>query len=166
MTAAPLATPAPAKSWLWPNAIYALIAMNLIVVGITIYAANRDPSFAVEPDYDTKALEWNKTAAQIATNQRLGWTLSVESWPARGNPKLTVRLADSIGRPLGGARVELTAFSSLRSGERRSSTLTAAEPGLYAGELPIDRAGLWEFRFTVHRGPETFTRTLEQEIAG
>ncbi|MCC6675834.1 MAG: FixH family protein [Phycisphaerales bacterium] len=170
MSSTVLTTPAVAperKSWLWPNAVYALIGMNLIVVAVTIYAANRDPSFAVEPNYDTKALEWNKTAAQIEANQRLGWTLAVENWPvARGGQNLTIRLTDSVGRPLEGATVELTAFASVRASTRLTATLIPSGPGVYTGPLPIGRSGLWEFRFTVKRGPETFTRSIEQEIAG
>lgn len=169
MNSATLTTPAAPerKSWLWPNAVYALIGMNLIVVAVTVYAANHDPSFAVEPDYDTKALEWNKTAAQIASNQKLGWTLAVDNWPAaRSGQNLTIRLTDSVGRPLEGAAVELTAFASIRASTRLKATLAPAGPGVYTGPLAIGRSGLWEFRFIVKRGPDTYTRSLEQEIAG
>lgn len=156
----------PRKSWLWPNLVYALIGMNLIVVAVTVYAANKDPSFAVEPDYDVKALEWNKTAAQIAANQKLGWTLDVERWPGPGQPGMSIRLKDSIGRPLEGAEVELTAFASVRASQRLGATLAAAGPGVYTGPLTVSRAGVWEFRFTVRRGPDTFTRTIERELTG
>lgn len=171
MTTTVLTSPAPAaperRSWLWPNLLYGLIGMNLVVVGVTVYAANRDPSFAVEPNYDTKALEWNKVAAQIASNQKLGWTLDVDRWPAtRTSEPITIRLSDSVGRPPEGATVELTAFASIRASARLSVTLTPAGPGVYSAVLPVQRSGLWEFRFKVDRGPDTFTRSFEKEIAG
>lgn len=51
---------------LWPGMIFALLGLNACVVGVTLYLAHSDRSFAVEPEYDRKALAWQETAEQQA----------------------------------------------------------------------------------------------------
>ena len=48
---------------LFPGIVFGLLTTNMIVVGITLYLAHSDRSFAVEPAYDQRALSWDEQAA-------------------------------------------------------------------------------------------------------
>lgn len=139
----------------WPGMIFVLLGLNFLVVGGTIFAASyRKGTFAVEANYDVKALHWDDTAQQLATNKELGWTLTVIS-SARG--RVVISLADSLARPLDGAEVSVTAFHHAAAANRLTTTLAAIENGEYSGVLDLSKPGLWQLQFIVKRGPVIFT---------
>ena len=153
------------RGWYWPVGLAALLVgsagANIALVVIT----SRDASFAVEPNYYAKALAWDETMAQQARNEALGWSLGLCVEPAgeRGRVTVAVRLTDSAGVPLEGARIAIEALHNARANQ----VLTAAlEPrGLdYAAAMPLARPGLWEFRARVTRGPDVFTATLMRDV--
>jgi nitrogen fixation protein FixH len=129
--------------------------------------ANRDASFAVEPDYYRKAVEWDRTMAQAARNAELGWTVSARLEPGAGDrARLVTLVRDRAGAPLTGAAVVVEAFPSARAREIASVALEpTGDAGVHAGLLPSSRPGLWELRLRVTRGAEVFTRTLSQDLA-
>ena len=142
----------------WPAVVIGLIGTNVLIVGVTVFAATaRSGSFAVESDYDRKALHWDDTAKQIENNLRLGWTVKVDS---ASEGKLQVSLTDRQRRALEAATVSVEAFHHAHARDKFIATLTAVAPGEYAATLPIENPGLWEFRFVVTRGPETFTQSV------
>jgi nitrogen fixation protein FixH len=152
------------RSRLWPGMIFGLIGLNFFVVGVTVYAASaRRASFAVEPDYDRKALHWEESTRQAARNAELGWNISVERI---GDGKLAVGLLDKAGKVIKGAGIEVEAFHHARAGKRLSVSLSQAADGNYEGDLAVDIPGLWDFRFTVRHEKETFTATLTRAIMG
>ena len=51
------------KAWFWPAVVIALLLLQLIICLITIYFANSDPSFIVEPNYYSRAQDWDQTNA-------------------------------------------------------------------------------------------------------
>lgn len=143
---------------LWPGMIFVLIGINVGVVAVTIYAATSDRSFAVEPGYDAKALAWDQVAAQRRENARLGWKVTVE--PAADGKSALIRIVDGAGRAVEGAAVEVTAFASVRAGERQQKWADPSEgdgPGAYRAGVELTRPGLWVFRVTARRGPAVFT---------
>ena len=153
----------PRKFKMWPGLVFVLIGTNFCVVGVTVYAANfRHASFSVVPDYDRTALHWDDTARQGRHNADLGWVVRVDSTD-HGN--LSVSLLDKQGQPLDAASIQVEAFHHAHARNKATVTLAAAEPGQYSGPAAIDIPGLWEFRFTVHRGPETFTHSLTRLIS-
>lgn len=156
-----------ARGWHWPVLMVALLVGGAGVNIAFMIVANRDPSFAVEPDYYRKALEWDQTMAQEARNAELGWTISARLGPAGvGAGRLVATIRDRAGALLGGATVTVEAFPSARA--REIATLALAptgEAGVYAATLPSGRPGLWELRMRVSRGGEVFTRTLSQDLA-
>ncbi len=130
---------------------------------MTVYAANfRHSSFVVETDYDRKALHWEDTARQLRHNAELGWRLQIDS-TTKG--LLRVSLSDTQGHPLEGATVSVEAFHHAHARSKSVATLAAADPGQYTAPASIDTPGLWEFRFTVNRGPDTFTQSLTRLVA-
>jgi len=156
-----------ARGWYWPVVIVVLLVGSAGAnIGFMI-VANRDASFAVEPDYYRKAVEWDRAMAQEARNTELGWTVSARLEPtAADRARLVAAVRDRAGAALTGADVRVEAFPSARAREIAS---VALEPGggagVYTGLLPSARPGLWELRVQVTRGAEVFTRTLSQDLA-
>ena len=156
-----------ARGWAWPVAIVALLVGSAGAnIGFMI-VANRDASFAVEPDYYRKAVEWDRAMAQEARNTELGWTVSARFEPAdAGRARLVTLVRDRAGAALTGATVLVEAFPSARAREITSVALEPARgAGVYTGILPSARPGLWELRARVTRDGEVFTRTLSLDLA-
>ncbi len=151
------------KTRLWPGMIFALIGLNFCVVGLTVVAARaRHSSFAVEADYDRKALHWEDTARQRTHNAELGWTVRVDR--VEGG-RLAVAILDKSGAAISGASVNVEAFHHARAGTR-IETLLGETPNGYEGAVAIDLPGLWELRFTVRHGTDTFTAALTRAMTG
>ena len=156
------------KGWYWP-----LVVIGLLVGGAGanvgfMLVATGDASFAVEPDYYRKALDWDRTMAQEARNAELGWSVSarLERAGRADDARLVARVTDRAGAPVGGARVAVEAFASARASQIVSATLDPRGDGIYATSLPSGRPGLWELRLRVTRGAEVFTRTISQDLPG
>jgi len=161
---AALSAPARRAARRWILIPIGLIVGQMSIVGAMMYIATSDPSFAVEPDYYEKALAWDATAAQREVNGRLAWQASVQlAAGEQGGSELVVRLTNSEGVALDGAAVKAEIFANTRSRDRAILTLTARGDGTYAAPAVVNRAGLWECRLVVQRGPETFTSSAQLE---
>jgi nitrogen fixation protein FixH len=157
------------KGWYWPFLVVGLLAAG---VGGNIYFLARaigDPSFAVEPDYYAKGVDWNAHQAQARANAELGWIVTLEVAPAElatGRARLVAKLTDRDGRSVPGAAVVLEAFHNARAADVLTATLAETPEHSYTAEVPIVRPGLWEFRVAATRGSETFTAVLDQDAPG
>lgn len=153
------------RGQLWPWAMAALlgatVAGNIWVMRI----AGADPSFAIEPDYYRKAVDWDSTRAQASRNAGLGWVLEARLQPpdARGQATLTARLVDAGGRPVSDATLRVEATHNARATEILAADLAPTGTGDYAATLPATRRGLWELRFEARRGEDRFTATLRTD---
>lgn len=158
----------PRSSWGWPLGLaMALVASAALNVGFAI-VASRDASFAVEPDYYRKGLEWDRTMAQEDANRALGWVLALRAEPAAdpGRLRLVAILRDRAGAPVSGALVTLEARHGARAADIVRGTLAEAAGDRYAADLPLRRAGLWELRLTARRGGEVFTQRIATDLPG
>jgi nitrogen fixation protein FixH len=149
------------KGSLWPWMIGAALAVQVVSSLVVVAVATRDASYAVEEDYYQKAIDWDSKRAQDRANAELGWALdydlSAPSLPGE-RPQLEVRLRDRDGAPIDGAAVELEAFPNIDSGSIiRLQLADSGEGGTYSAGPDMRRDGLWEMRFTVTRGADTFT---------
>jgi nitrogen fixation protein FixH len=158
-------TTAASRAWLWPLGLALALALSAGGNVLFMVLANRDASFAVEPDYYQKALDWDRTMAQEAANRALGWTARVEGATATaGGRRLTLRLLEGDGRGLDGAVVTVEALHGARAAEIVRGRLDGVGEGRYAAELPLARAGLWELRLRAERGDRVFTQRLAAEL--
>jgi nitrogen fixation protein FixH len=158
---------AAARGWLWPLGLGLALALSAGSNILFMVLANRDASFAVEPDYYRKALEWDRTMAQEAANRALGWRVSVEAAMAgTQGRRLTLRLVDRDGRGVDGAIVSVEALHGARAADVVSGRLSGEGQGRYAAELPLARAGLWELRVRAERGGQIFTQRISAELGG
>lgn len=155
-------SPTQRRFWPWPGMIFALLAANVAIVTTTMVLATSDESFAVEPGYDRKAINWDQVAAQRARNAELGWRVIVGPAPA-GSP-IVARLLNAAGQPISGARVEVVAFHNAHAGNRLDTVLEQLDPGLYRSIEALMRPGSWELRCTVHAAGETYTQTVPHVV--
>ena len=150
---------------LFPGMVFVLLGFNGCMVATTLYLANSDRSFAVEPEYDRKALAWDQTAAQRARSRELNWgvELQVGGVGVLGR-YLALRLSDSKGGPVHGATVSMVAFHSARAAQRYSLDFKEQSEGEYVASIPVERPGLWHFELLARSGTDMFTGTLERSI--
>jgi nitrogen fixation protein FixH len=149
----------------FPAIIFGLLGTNAAIVAVTVYLAHSDPSFAVEPDYYQKALKWDQAVQERTRSRALGWTAQIEL----GGTGVTGRhvrlmLRDQAGKAVAGAQVRVTAFSALRAADRWTAEGREVEPGAYAFDLPIGRAGRWEFDLRATRGESSFSELRALDV--
>lgn len=144
----------------WPLFIVGLILAQFSAAGALIWFAVTDPTFAVEPNYYQKALKWDDTARQLASNRALGWkpTLEFADHSQGGARSTRLQLTDAGENLIEAAQVSVETFFHAAAGHRVTTNLPwNAEQRAYVGTLPIDRGGVWEMRFNVVRGADRFT---------
>ena len=149
----------------WPIGITTVLAATVVANIWVMRVASDDPSFAIEPDYYRKAIEWDSTLAQARQDSILGWRLTpnLQVVDATGKTRLSATLTDSTGAPISGAVVKVAALPVARANEVHEVTLAAAGAGEYAAQLDSRREGRWELRFDVRAGSIRFTEVARVE---
>jgi len=129
--------------------------------------AVRDPHFATEADYYQKAMHWDRTQAQAATNQRLGYALkgpALLKLDERGQATLELALSDGLGRQVRGAQLVGQAFANAYSGELVSLVFSEQSAGVYVTKLSARHTGLWVFRIAGQSGADHFTADVRADL--
>jgi hypothetical protein len=133
-----------------------------------LFVSWNHPSLTADKDYYQRAVGYDDVKAQEARNLALGWTLNLDLTrmvhAGVRETRVGLQLADNAGLPLDGAQVTVEAFHLARAGERYRGELPELSEGRYETFLPLRRVGIWEFRFVIRRGDDTFTATLEREF--
>ena len=155
------------QAYFWPVFIVTLLSAQVLLLSGMVYIATSDRSFAVEPDYYQKGLNWDDIAAQQRRNTKLGWKLSLEFGDPTGpldERELRCTLVDRDGVPMEGAFIDMIAFPHARGTERELAMLEPEGDGVYVTPMRFQRKGLWEFRFVVRRDPEIFTHVERMDV--
>ncbi|MBX3174423.1 MAG: FixH family protein [Gemmatimonadaceae bacterium] len=152
------------RGWQWPVLITASLLFTVGVNVVMLFAAGADPNgTVVEPEYYRKAVEWDRTMAQRATSDALGWQAEVAMGSSSPDGRrVTVKLRDASGAPVTGADVRVTLIHNLEAAHPLQSALTA-RAGEYSAELAATRAGRWEVRVEARRGQARFYHTTHVE---
>ena len=151
----------------WALVPVALLLASAIGVGSMAIIAVRDPHFATEPDYYQRAIRWDQTQAQAATNQRLAYVVALPAlieFDQRGHATLELTLGDSLGQPVIGAQLAGDAFANAYSGKLVGVVFQEQSPGRYQAKLTVNHSGQWVFRVVGHRGGERFTADLRADL--
>jgi len=152
--------------WVWIGIVVGLLGMSLAIhTALLIFSLN-DPSFAVEPDYERKAAQWDETQRRLAASRALGWTVDLSTAPAdqAGEVDVTLHLFDRYGKPVREADVTLQTFHVARAGQIVSGELEPVGDGVYGARLPLRRSGIWEFRLSVTHGDELYVDTIRKSV--
>jgi len=142
----------------WPVIIAGALGLHVLAMMVMVSFATSNDSYAVEPDYYRKALNWDDKRAQDHRNNELGWQLTFAVKPVDPgiDPTLRVDLVDEHDTPIYEARVEVEAFSNIRRDVVHHATVAPSNEG-YEVSMPMHGNGRWEFRFVVTRGDDVFT---------
>jgi hypothetical protein len=149
----------------WPFVPAGLLVASLGGLVSMALIASDDPGFALERDYYRKAVGYDREIAQRAENARLAWDIELAE-PAlgqHGRAQIAARVRSGT-EALSGAHVRVQAIYNASANRILDARLEPGAPGEYRAELPLERAGLWEFRFTVERGSERFTQSLRLDV--
>lgn len=150
--------------WPFPGLVFALLAMSMTIVVVTITLASNDPSFGVEEDYYAKAIAWDQTAEQMRLNEELGWESTVEFSPEldpHGKRVVTVLIRDRQGQPISADAVHAFAFHHARRANPVEFDLVPIAPGRYSAAADVIRDGVWTVRLRVESNGTVFTSTNE-----
>lgn len=155
------------KGWIWPFAIAIVLLVSAGSNIVIMLVARSDKSFAIEPDYYQKALDWDDVMAQEERNISLGWHVDARvdlgSGPDSG--RVVVTLTDSLGEPLQRASVDAVALHNARAAVRMGATLSEEGPGVYSASIAADKAGLWDVIITAQKGPDRFVQTVRVDAS-
>jgi nitrogen fixation protein FixH len=137
----------------WPVGVAVILGLTVAANLWVMRVANSDPSFAIEPDYYKKAVNFDSTMAQERANVTLGWGVATQFAPIGDgtHTRLTVTLRDAAAGPLTGARVAIMTRFNARANDTLTAVLTEDAPGRYTAALPIAHAGEWEVRVDATR---------------
>jgi nitrogen fixation protein FixH len=148
----------------WPIGVAAILAATVAANIWLVVVANNDPSFAIEPNYYQKGVQWDSTLAQSERNRALGWRLdpSLATYTQRDGALLHVALTDADGSSITDATVRVAALFNARAGTVIDMALVRDASG-YSIRLPVQHGGQWELRFAVTRGRQRFTAVSRVE---
>jgi len=141
----------------WPVALVAVLGLTVLVNVAVYWKANSDPSFAVEPDYYQRAVDWDSTVAARQRSDALQWRADVRlAPPADGQAAITVTLAGHDGAPVDSVDVQVEASFNGDGARIYTRHLTPSGRGTYTGRIPSTEQGLWRVDLTAARGAEHF----------
>ena len=145
----------------WPIGVVVILMSTLLAnIGVIVFTVD-DPSFAIEPDYYQKAVDWDSTEALGTRSDALAWRAeaSVTADPG-GSSRLTIVLRDAAGALVRDAQVSGALLHIARANEVQQVRFLATDSGTYQANVPMPRSGLWELRLAADRSAEQFRQTL------
>lgn len=142
----------------WLGVILGFFALQAALWTFAIWRTAGDDSFAVHPDYETRAEQWDATRATHRASQQLGWTLVATPPPARSSQPVTLQLqiVAADGQAVAGVQGELVWFHAARAARPQTMALREVAPGRYVGTLVLDRSGRWQLRGELTRGDDVW----------
>lgn len=145
----------------WPAALVLVLAVTVVANVALYWKANHDPSFAVEPNYYERAVEWDSTVARRARSAALGWTMAVRLTPPElGQSTLLVDLRAQDGAALDSADVRAEASHNAHGADVFRLRLLPTGPGRYAARIPSEARGLWRVDLAAMRGADAFSERV------
>lgn len=151
----------------WALVPVLLLVSSALGVGAMAVIAARDPHFATEPDYYQKAIHWDRTQAQAATNQRLGYRVEAPASltiDQQGLVTVEFALNDGLGQAVRGGQLHGEAFANAYSANVVGLVFAEQAAGRYRGRFKAVRPGLWIFRISGSATGERFTADFRVDL--
>ncbi len=126
---------------LWPGALFGLIGASVGVHAVMVFVIAGQPTLTLDMRGHYRPAWWGDIAATADARDR-GWGVELEGRMVEGQSRVVARLADPLGAPIRGARVELRCFPRTSPSDSRELVLIAGEPGEYHAKLT--GGGTWD----------------------
>ncbi len=147
----------------WPWIIAAMLGANVLVCGVTVFAALNNPAATtVEADYFQRSLDWDAERDAWRTPEQAGWVTAATSFVRDTKGVVRVEItgrADEQG-------LHATVFHKAQADERAEIVLVRTAPGVFESWLPVNRPGLWEVRFRDEAARVRFDAVVELPPTG
>lgn len=150
----------------WALVPAALLGSMLLGLGTLAYVAMDDPGFSLEPNYYDKAVNWDRSQAELRESERSGVSLELAGplgIAADGSLELELEALDRHGAPLQGADLRVEAFPNAFASRVQHVTLRETAPGVYRGRLSHAVSGIWELRCALTREALRYRRVLRAD---
>ena len=144
------------KWWIWPAIVVGLMVLQIGLSLTAVYLAMTDNSFAVEPSYYSRAINWNSEIGNaLHSDHGASWTFDLSV--GRGDPhlglsRITLDLMGASGDRIRDAEVTIVGFHHANTKAPQRITMVPTEAGSYHGKLILAKEGIWEFQITARVG--------------
>jgi len=156
-----------AKRFAMPAVVIGLLGGHMVFICVAITLATGDRSFAVVPDYYSKAVDYDQRKAELAASEALGWRVELQPGPTtdvKGERALVVVLRDAEGMAVTDADVRVACYHFARASQPVSFELVELLPGQYSGTAKLGREGFWQFEVIADRGDQRFVSETKQFV--
>ena len=143
----------------WTVLIFGFFVIQAILWTAAIGFTMTDHSHAVVAGYDEKAIGWEQQRALDRSSVALGWSAQLSVEPGgdiRSFRTIQLRLVDASSQAIEDAEIELSLFHCGRVGDVQAIDCRPVGPGLYEGQVKIDKDGLWQMSGRAVRQDKVF----------
>ncbi|MEM9382725.1 MAG: FixH family protein [Planctomycetota bacterium] len=161
-------TPSTGARVRWPLIVVGLLATHVFAMLLAVKIATAGGGHTIVPDYYQKALAWDEMREDARTAAEMGWSVAVTPsvlTDEAGLREVRIVLHDRYGEPIEGASVAANTWHRAVGEARTFDAAAAAEPGVYVGRAPMERAGTWELEVVATRGEDRFVHATVLDVA-
>ena len=156
------------RRYFMPAVVLGLLGGHMIFIVTAITLGTGDPSFAVVPDYYSKAVDYDEHKALLAESEALGWSVQLtpaDAVDAIGQRELVVQLRDREGQPVHGLTVRVEAYHMARANQLVTLECVEVLPGQYVGQGRLGREGFWQYAVEAVSPSQRFAADVKQYVS-
>ena len=134
------------KAIIWPTMIIGMLAVNVVIVAVTMVAAHKGGGASISPSYDERALRWDDHRREMAQSNALGWNCFAQiDRPARDAASGTLRisLTAASDQPVEATKLTIQLFHSGHPTDRTTLELVTDTQGQATAQVPASRPGYY-----------------------
>lgn len=151
----------------WMFVPVAFLLLCVVTQLTTLYLSLSGDAAAVEPDYYSKAVNWDDERRQRAANELLDWDIDLTLEPVdlrRGTFRVAIEAHDPSGAPIEDAVVLVTAAHVTHADSPITARPVSTGTGQWNTQLQLQHTGRWEFDVEIVRGDDRFTTLVSRQI--
>lgn len=153
-----------ANRWMFVPVL--LLGLTVTIATVTVMSAVVGHPLGAEPNYDTKAADWNAEREQRAMNERLRWVVTPEIASEGGHRTIALRIEDKHAARIDARRVRVECIPIRAAEARQRVELSRRDTGDFAGSFESPIGGQWEFRVTVEQDAVRYTDAFRRFLTG
>ena len=153
-----------ANRWMFVPVL--LLGMTVTIAVVTVMSAVVGHPLGAEPNYDTKAADWNTEREQRAMNERLRWVVTPELSSDGARRTIALRIEDKHAARIDAKRVAVECIPIRAAEARQRVELSRRDAGDFVGDFESPIGGQWEFRVTVEQDSIRYTDEFRRFLTG